>query len=93
MAKVTLIGVRNLDFTADDGKVIQGVKIFFAHDDPNVEGQVTENKFISSASCDKMGLTYGSLCSCIGSILDVDVDFNGKIIGIFEANWIESSKY
>ena len=28
MAKVTLIGVRNLDFTADDGKVIQGVKIF-----------------------------------------------------------------
>ena len=55
MAKVTLIGVRNLDFTADDGKVIQGVKIFFAHDDPNVEGQVTENKFISSASCDKMG--------------------------------------
>lgn len=85
MAKVTLIGVRNLDFTADDGKAIQGVKIFFAHDDSNVEGQVTENKFISSAACDKMGLTFGNLCSCIGSILDIDVDFNGKIIGISEA--------
>lgn len=84
MAQVTLIGVRNLDFEAADGKNIQGVKIFFAHDDPNVEGQITENKFISSAACDKMGLTFGNLCSCIGQILNVDVDFNGKIIGISE---------
>lgn len=82
MAKVNLIGVRNLDFKGDDGKMIQGVKIYFAHDDPNVEGQITENKFISSAACGNMGITFNDLAAHIGEVLDIDVDFNGKIIGI-----------
>ena len=84
MAKVNLIGVRNLDFKADDGKTIQGVKIFFSHDDPNVKGQITENKFISSAACGNMGITFDDLVSHIDEVLDIDVDFNGKIIGISE---------
>lgn len=82
MAKVNLLGVRDLDFKNNDGDTIKGLKIFFCYPDPNVSGQIADSKFISSSLCHDLGVSFDVLASYVGQPIDLEVNFKGKICGI-----------
>ena len=45
--KVTLVGVKNIEaFETNDGKTVDGVKLFLAYSDENTYGNVAESKYI-----------------------------------------------
>lgn len=45
--KVTLVGVKNIEaFETNDGKTVDGVKLFIAYSDENTYGNVAESKYI-----------------------------------------------
>lgn len=69
---VSVIGIKVVNFTADDGKVIKGRRIYVAFESNGVEGMETDSMFLSD---DK----FGDVDIVVG--LDYSVSYNryGKV--------------
>lgn len=82
MATVTLLGVQELDFQADDGKQIKGIKLHVAFPDQFVSGQKVDTKFISDAVCSNLKIYPSELKDFIGEEIEIQTNFSGKLMGI-----------
>lgn len=79
--KVNLLGVQVLDFSTKDGD-IKGVKLHVSYSDSNVDGYKVESKFISDAAMRQLHMSSTDLISVLGSEIDIQTNFSGKITGI-----------
>ena len=70
--KVTIIGIRPVSFTANDGKEINGTSLYVAYDANGVEGMATDRFFVTAEKMPEKGFKVGG---------DVDLLFNrfGKV--------------
>lgn len=82
MARVTLLGVQELDFQANDGKDIKGIKLHVCFPDEFVSGQKVDTKFISDSSCRHLHISSAELDGFIGKQIEISTNFNGKLLGI-----------
>lgn len=80
--KVKLIGVRSLNFTADDGRDISGIKLFIAYPENDVYGLMTDSRFISDNVFESFDVPVKDLINSIDSDIDVDINPKNKIVGI-----------
>lgn len=90
--KVLLTGWQYMDFPArdDPNKKIQGYNLYLAIEKEHVNGFIPVSdegkRFISLTSANKLGVSQSFLAQHELNLLDVDVDFNGKICDIREWN-------
>lgn len=88
--KVFLTGWQYMDFPArdDPSKKIQGYSLFLAIEKEHVNGFVPVSdegkRFLSMTLANKFGITQQFLKEHELGLLDIDVDFNGKISDIKE---------
>lgn len=82
MAKIIVTGVRHLDFTTPKGDQIQGSKLFFLSKNPDVNGYITAEKFLSASVMQNLGLTPATFDNLVMCECDVDFDLNGHLVGI-----------
>lgn len=68
----TVLGKKNVAFTADDGREITGTTLYLGYETEGVEGMAADKVFISAAKMPKKEIVVGS---------DVDILFNryGKV--------------
>lgn len=82
MAIVNLHGYQVLDFETKEGDVIKGMKLFISYQDDNVEGYRTDDKFISFAKCQQLGLNADVLKPYLNQVVDIQLDLKGKIVSV-----------
>lgn len=86
--KIFLLGYRKLDFSdsKDPDRKIQGFSLFLAQEAEGVEGVVPVSnegkRFLSSTVAKKIGITDNWLDDRIDSFIDIDINFDGKIVDI-----------
>lgn len=80
--KVNLIGVRELDFTTNEGDQVQGIKLFIAYPEDGVYGNITDSRFISANMFEKLGVPVKDLIDHIDNVIDVEISPKNKIVGI-----------
>ena len=68
----TILGKRNVSFTASDGKTISGTTIYAGAENDDVEGLMVDKFFVTTEKMPKAGIVVGK---------DVDIYFNkfGKV--------------
>lgn len=73
--KMTVLGIRPVNFTASDGRTVTGTSIFAGYETEGVDGLAVEKIFVAVDRMPKKAITVGS---------DVEVVFNmkGKVEGI-----------
>ena len=88
--KILLTGWTYMDFPAKDDptKRIQGYNLYLANEVKDVNGFVPVSnegkRFLSKTLADRFGISQTFLAEHELSLLDIEVDFNGKIIDIKE---------
>ncbi|MBP0983692.1 MAG: hypothetical protein J6A19_08200 [Oscillospiraceae bacterium] len=82
MAKVTLVGIHDMDFPTKDGGKIDGIALQVNYPDPNVVGLKAESKFISRDLCNNIGFTASFLTPFVGKTVELETNLKGKVIGI-----------
>lgn len=81
--KVTLVGVKNIEaFETNDGKTVDGVKLFIAYSDENTYGNVAESKYIDRKVFHDFGIKLDVLVDHIGEVIDCEFNPKQKIVGI-----------
>lgn len=75
---IQLIGYKQLDFVANDGKPVKGVKLFICYEAPNVNGFMTDSKFIKSGEIQlpenlKPGCKLDFSCDLKGNVLKIEM--------------------
>ena len=81
--KVTLVGVKNIEaFETNDGKTVDGVKLFIAYSDENTYGNVAESKYIDRKVFNDFGIKLDELVNHIGEVIDCEFNPKQKIVGI-----------
>lgn len=80
--KVSLIGVRSINFTTDEGNEISGIKLFIAYPEDNVYGKICDSRFITANVFTNLGVPVDTLLNSIGSEIDIEINPKGKIVGI-----------
>lgn len=86
MAKVLLTGYRELDFAPHDdpNRHIKGFNVFLCSPHKDIKGFVPVSeggkRFLGEQLCNNLGITKKFLDDNLLSLLEMDVDFNGKII-------------
>lgn len=82
MARCKLIGVQELDFEANDGKVIKGVKLHLSYPSDVVYGEKVDTKFISDNLCRKIGAYAEDFKEFVGSEIELILNPEGKLVGV-----------
>lgn len=85
MAKVTLLGIQELDFDTNDGKNIKGIKLHVYYPDNFVYGFKADTKFISDDSVKNLRLNVAELKDLCGTVVNIETSLGGKIVGISAA--------
>ena len=80
--KCTLLGFKSIDFTDNNGKRIDGVKLFVAYPDSGTEGQAAEGKFIDRSVFDSFGVSYKELSDAFGCAVDLEYGPRNKVVGL-----------
>ncbi len=80
--KVTLVGLRVLDFEDDAGKPIQGIKLNIAYPDEGVYGNAVESRFINQTVFDGFGIELEKVIKKIGEVIDIEYSPKNKIVGM-----------
>lgn len=80
--KVSLIGVRSINFTTDEGNEISGIKLFIAYPEDNVYGKICDSRFITDNVFSNLGVPVDTLLNSIGSEIDIEINPKGKVVGI-----------
>lgn len=82
MAKCRLIGVQELDFEANDGKPIKGVKLHLSYPSDVVYGEKVDTKFISDNLCRKIGVYAEEMKELVGGEIELLLNPDGKLVGV-----------
>ena len=77
-----VVGKKPLNFTTEDGKVIDGVHLYVTYDEAGVEGVVAEKLFISSTKLNVKDVS-------IGDVLEIYFNRYGKVDKVTVADDIE----
>lgn len=80
--KVSLIGLRSINFTTDEGNEISGIKLFIAYPEDNVYGKICDSRFITDNVFTNLGVPVDTLLNCIGSDIDIEINPKGKVVGL-----------
>lgn len=80
--KVRVVGLHPLDFPSSDGKQIKGINVECNFDDPDTYGKKADHKFLSDVVLKNLGLKLEDLLPLIGSDVDLELNFKGKVNGI-----------
>lgn len=80
--KVKLVGLQPLDFESKDGAQIKGINLQCNFDDDNVYGKKADSKFMSDIVLKNLGLKLEDLLPLVGSDVDLELNFKGKVNGI-----------
>lgn len=70
-----VLGIKNVHFKADDGRIIDGVTLYGSYDLADVDGVATDKAFISSEKLNGLEVKVGD---------DVELLYNkyGKVVSI-----------
>lgn len=86
--KIFLMGYRKLDFAdkEDPNRRITGFNLYLAHEEKDVVGVIPVSKegkrFLTAVLAKQLGITEQWLDSRIDSFIDIDINFDGKIVDI-----------
>ena len=80
--KVRLVGLHPLDFPSSDGTQIKGINLECNFDDEGTYGKKADHKFMSDIVLKNRGLQLDDLLPLIGSDVDLELNFKGKVNGI-----------
>lgn len=80
--KVRLVGLHPLDFPSKDGGQIKGINLQCNFDDDNVYGKKADSKFMSDIVLKNLDLKLDDLLPLVGSDVDLELNFKGKVNGI-----------
>lgn len=83
--KVTLVGFKSVNFKDNDGKKVEGVKIFYVHPDENVVGNACDGKFIQQNVYDSFKISYEQLNDLIDCVISLEFNQYGKVVGLVAA--------
>lgn len=77
--KVSILGVRPVQFTASDGRLVAGSSLYIGYESEGVNGMAAEKIFVSAEKLPKKPIVPGS---------DVEIVFNmrGKVEAIITEN-------
>lgn len=77
--KVSVLGVRPVNFTAADGRLVAGSSMYIGYETEGVNGMATEKIFVSADKLPKKAIVPGS---------DIEIIFNmrGKVEAIITEN-------
>lgn len=82
MAKVSLLGVQELDFTTQDGKEIKGIKLHVYYPDDLVYGFKADTKFISDDAVKSLRINVAEIKDLCGTEINIDTNISGRITGL-----------
>lgn len=82
MAKVSLLGVQELDFTTQDGKEIKGIKLHVYYPDDLVYGFKADTKFISDDAVKNLRINVAEIKDLCGTEINIDTNISGRITGL-----------
>ena len=77
-----VVGKKPLNFTAEDGKVIDGAHLFVTYEETGVEGFAAEKLFISSTKLNAKDVS-------VGDVLEIYFNRYGKVDKVTVADDIE----
>lgn len=86
--KIFLMGYRKLDFADKNqpDRRVKGFSLYLGQEADGVVGVLPVSdggkRFINSDQCSKLGVTEKWLNDRIGDFIDVDINFDGKIVYI-----------
>lgn len=86
--KIFLMGYRKLDFadSEDPNRRITGYNLFLAQEDKDIVGVFPVSKegkrFLTAAKAKLLGITDQWLDDRIDGFIDIDINFDGKIVDI-----------
>lgn len=86
--KIFLMGYRKLDFpdSNDPTRRINGYNLFLAQEDKDVVGVFPVSKegkrFLTAAKAKELGITEQWLVDRIDGFIDIEINFDGKIVDI-----------
>lgn len=84
--KIFLMGYRSVDFEdkQQPGRRVQGFSLYLGQEANGVTGVIPVSdggkRFINADRCSKIGLTENWLKDRIGDFINVDIDFDGKVV-------------
>lgn len=52
MEKLTVVGLRSVDFVNDNGRAVKGYSVYYTMDDPDVNGMMASKLFVKHARWD-----------------------------------------
>ena len=52
MEKMTVVGLRSVDFVDDNGRAVKGYSVYYTMDDPDVNGLMASKLFVQQARWD-----------------------------------------
>jgi hypothetical protein len=81
--KVMLVGVQDMEFTTQDGGVIDGVKLHYLETAEGVSGHKTSSKYVARNVFNSFGVNLKSLVECLGTEVDVEYNSYGKMVGLY----------
>lgn len=74
---MTIIGMREVNFTNNEGNLITGFRVWFTETDAHVEGFKADSAFISFATSNRNNYTPH-----VGDEIEIYYDKNGRIKSI-----------
>ena len=75
---MSIFGVRKLNFTAQDGKVVKGRSVYVGYEANGVDGLLTEKIYLSDD-------IFGSIDITVGADYDFSFDCRGKVETVTKA--------
>ncbi len=86
--KIFLLGFRRLDFadSKEPDRRVQGFSLYLAQESKDVVGVLPVSnegkRFLNMSRAKSIGIDVDWLVDRIGSFIDIEIDFGGKIIDI-----------
>ena len=80
--KVTLIGLKSVDFTDDNGKRVEGYNMYIGYPDANTVGQATDRQFIFKERLEGFGVTAKELEEFVNGEISIEYNKQGKICAV-----------
>lgn len=77
-----IVGINVVDFTDDNGKRIQGTRLYFNYFDdtnPNIIGVIADSKWLTKEQVDKFGIDLRTL---VRKTVNIVTNMKGKIVNI-----------
>lgn len=90
--KIYFLGYHYMDFPdrQDPTRRVQGYNLYFAQESSEVVGVIPVSnggkRFLSAAKAGQLGITQTWLNGRLGDFVNVEIDFDGKIVSISDCS-------